>query len=1280
MGSFFWNIFKIVKRFRFASFSLLIVFIACLCYGIANIKLEEDISKVLISSKEVETVNKLMENIDFSNKIVLVVSQRDTSSAPQYDSLISTAHQFVETIHQADSLIGNISFGIDDEKVTQAYEVFYRNLPLFLEEEDYQTLEKRISEKSINSTIEGDFNVLMTPAGIGMRSYILKDPLHFTPLVLEKLKRLELGKSYKLHQNQIFSSDGYHLFFFMESAFGSSDTKNNSHLVKNIQRAKDKVDNTICIIDYYGAPIVSVCNADQIKRDILLTVGLALMLLVLLISSLYRSGRIFILVFIPVVFGISVSLCFLYWIYGSISAITLGVGSILMGITINYTIHSYVNYRSTQSIKTSFFSIAQPLIVSSLTTAIAFLCLYAVDSPTLKQLGVFASVSIFSAVLFVLIVTPHFLGTKSLIKKTKSIAFLERIVAIDFDKLKNVKWIILLLTLISIYTSTKVVFNSDLDALNYQTPYLKMVEQKLKVISPEAFRSVFFIVQGESVDEALGNYETHSSSLNSLQQAGVIHAISTVSSVLKSNKEQLKRLDTWNSFWTEKRKEACIERVNAAGKSNHFKPGTFYEFENLITKTYTPLTESDQDFIINSFFNSLIKEKDGKVYLLNTLRVDQKDKELLYSSFAKDGDAVLWDKQQFSVQLFDTLKDDFNRLVWISLAAVFLIVFIFYGRFELTIIAMLPLIVSWYWTLGLMGLFGIEFNIFSIIISTFMFGLGDDYAEFTLNALIQNRKDGTNELVSAKLSILLSALTTFVGFGVLIFAKHPALKSIAALSIIGVGSILILSYILIPWCYRFLYLNNGKERTVPVTISNLFTSLFAFTQFLTGCATLTAFIPVLLILPVKMKTKKFIFHRLVQLCHKFIVFSIFGIKKKFINYEKFDLSSPKIIVSNHQSHLDLSLLMMLHPKIIVLTNNWVWNNPFYGFIVKFLDFYPVSNGMEEAIEPLKKLVADGYSILVFPEGRRTRDGKIGRFHNGAVYLSEKLGLDILPVLVHGANHCMDRNEFFIRNGQITLKFFDPIKQDTFTGSVTYIIRSNQLLKFFRTEFDKLSLELEIPDYYSNRLIQSYIYKGPVLEWYLRVKIRLEHNYNFFNDVIPRKGVICDIGCGYGFLSAMLKLVSPDREIYALDYDEQKISLASEAHKRMKGLTFEVADISKIELPAADVFILNDVLHYLPEDLQTLCIENCMKTLNPRGKIIIRDADTDLEKRTKGTKLTEFFSTRLLHFNKTNYKGLFFFSGKKIENLALKHDFVMERIDQTRLTSNMIYILSRKGEF
>jgi len=1277
MGMFFWSVFKFVKRFKLSALLVLVGLMLFSWFGISRIHLDEDISKVLMDTEETASVNKLMNDIDFSNKVVLIVSQRDTSIAPQYDSLIAVANKFVSKMQVADSLVADISLGLDDSQITKAYDIFYRNLPLFLEEEDYDTIAKRIDSESINNTVEGNFKVLMTPAGIAMRSYILNDPLHFTPIILEKLKRLQIGDAYKLVQNKIFSGDGYHLFFFMEPAFASSNTGANAVLVDNIQRAKAEVDNDICQLDYYGAAVVAAGNAIQIKKDILLTVSLALVLLILLISLLFRSWRVFILVFLPVIFGLSLSIGCFYWFLGSISAIALGVGSILMGITLDYTLHAYANYRSTGSVKEFLISLSQPLVISSVTTAVAFLCLYFVESPALKELGVFAAISILGAALFVLLVTPHFLEGDKASKKASNLPFLDRFVSIEFDKLPYVKWIIVIVSVISIFTSRNIVFNTNLETLNYQNDYLKSTEAKLKEISSEAFRSVFFVVGGDNIDQAVEKLESYSFQLDSLKDEGIIRKISSAGIILKSKKEQIKRLERWNKFWTAERKNDAILNVKEAGSQNHFKAEAFAPFVNLLNKDYQIISDDDQNYFVDVFLKSLVKRKGDKVYLLNTLSVDYLDKWTVYEEIKVDDDAILWDQQYFSLRLVDLLKDDFNKLVWISLSAVFLILLFAYGRFELAIIAMIPLLVSWLWTLGFMGLFGIEFNIFNIIISTFIFGLGVDYAVFILNALIANKKYGLFELASCKLSILLSALTTFAGIGVLIFAKHPALKSIAALSIIGIGSMLIVSFILLPLCYRFLYYNNGKKRIAPVTIYNLFSSLFAFGQFLSGCATMSALIPVLLILPINLKKKKFIMHKLVQLCSKFIVYSIFGIKKNIINKEMLDFSKPKLLVSNHQSHLDLCLLFMLNPKIVVLTNNWVWNNPFYGFIVRFLDFYPVTKGMESSVDHLQKSVDDGYSILIFPEGHRTRDGKISRFQNGAIFLSEKLNLDMQPILIHGADHCMDRNEFFMRNGQLSLKFLKTIPVGNFLSDDTYIKRSKRLKEFFAKEFDEFQNEIETPDYYSSKLIQSYIYKGPVLEWYLRVKIKLEKNYNFFNNIIPERASVCDIGCGYGFLASMLARVSAERKIYGIDYDEGKIKVAINANLQFLNLQFSAADISTSELPEVDVFILNDVLHYMPEDLQTICIEKCMSKLKVGGQIIIRDADTDLKQRTKVTKLTELFSTKLLLFNKTNYDDLFFFSAKKIENIAKENNFQVERFDTTKLTSNMVYKLTRK---
>ena len=87
----------------------------------------------------------------------------------------------------------------------------------------------------------------------------------------------------------------------------------------------------------------------------------------------------------------------------------------------------------------------------------------------------------------------------------------------------------------------------------------------------------------------------------------------------------------------------------------------------------------------------------------------------------------------------------------------------------------------------LWAFFGISFNIFNIIISTFIFGLGVDYAIFMTNGLIKEYETGNLHLsIYRNINKFYLFITTILGVGVLIFAKHPALYSIALVSLIGI--------------------------------------------------------------------------------------------------------------------------------------------------------------------------------------------------------------------------------------------------------------------------------------------------------------------------------------------------------------------------------------------------------------------------------------------------------------------------------------------------------------
>lgn len=404
-----------------------------------------------------------------------------------------------------------------------------------------------------------------------------------------------------------------------------------------------------------------------------------------------------------------------------------------------------------------------------------------------------------------------------------------------------------------------------------------------------------------------------------------------------------------------------------------------------------------------------------------------------------------------------------------------------------------------------------------------------------------------------------------------------------------------------------------------------------------------------------------------------LVYIMANVKKRIINPNHEDFSKPAVIICNHTSSLDIVPLLMLHPKMLMFTNQRKWNAPFFGPVIRMADFFPAEE-IENHIDKMKDRVKQGYSFIVFPEGTRSADGVVRRFHKGAFYLAEQLGIDILPIMIHGNDYTLHKKDTLLKDGELTLKVLPRISPADQRFGNGYAERAKNIAKYFRSEFSNLRKEIETPQYFRNKLFYNYIYKGPVLEWYMRVKVRLEKDYEIFNNIIPRDASILDAGCGYGFMSYMLSFVSEERDVTGIDYDEDKIETANHCFSRTANIRFAQADILQYSFSNYDVIIFADMLHYLPADKQNGVIESAIAALNENGILIIREGDSENKKHER-TRTTELFSTRLLKFNKTEHE-LSFLSGTQIKSIAEKYTMKLEVISDSDLTSNTIYILRK----
>ena len=176
--------------------------------------------------------------------------------------------------------------------------------------------------------------------------------------------------------------------------------------------------------------------------------------------------------------------------------------------------------------------------------------------------------------------------------------------------------------------------------------------------------------------------------------------------------------------------------------------------------------------------------------------------------------------------------------------------------------------------------------------------------------------------------------------------------------------------------------------------------------------------------------KRFRLHQLIYYSSRLVMIhhGIPGTKYMFKIAEGVDFNKPRIIICNHQSHLDLMCQLIFTPKMVFLTNTWVWNNPFYGLLIRNAEYLPITDGLENIMPQLRSLIERGYSIVVYPEGTRSKDCRIGRFHQGAFYMAQELGLEILPMYLYGPGKVLPKTSYYLHKGVFYVEVDKPLTQ------------------------------------------------------------------------------------------------------------------------------------------------------------------------------------------------------------------------------------------------------------
>ena len=1162
MTKFFLKIYDFLSEKKALSVIILLTITALCVFSALKLDYKENIADFLPTDPEKEKYTSVYDDLSNQGQITVIFSGDDM------DELMSAVDDFESNWFELDTalLVNDLRCKVDESVVFDAIDFIRENQPLFLTDDDYRRMDSLLAEPDYVATcMQNIKRMLAFPTASIVIEGIQADPLNLYSPALQRLNALNATEGYRVEDEYLFNEAGDKAFVFLTSPFNGNDTKNNAILV-------DLIDNVISLtsenhknvkISAVGAPTIAVTNAQQVKKDSFLSIALAIVLIFSILMFTMARKRNLLWLGISILFGWIFALAIIALFKTSISIIVVGIGSVIVGIAVNYPLHYLDHIKQEPNKREALKDVIQPLVIGNITTVAAFACLIFVKAEAMHDLGLFGALMLVGTILFVMVFLPLFAVSP---KKTHKLF-------VDNGKQQSEKWCkiklyvfwpIVLITLILSYFSNDTSFDADLHNINYMTEQQK---EDLAVLSESLNKEgetdlIYVVAEGKDLEEALEkNEEILALSEFSERSKRSENSVSGPNGLLPSIEKQQQSLEKWNNLW--QNHAEITEIVEKEAVKAGFTANAFSTFTQNIDKQYVTKSASEME-ALNELCKTYILQHDSLTRVVNFVRVPVEESEAMKQQFRQMAlqqahepagtDVFAFSISDVGNNLVSALSDDFDYILYVCSIVVFFFLCVSFGRLELSILAFLPLTVGWAWILGIMHLSAIKFNIVNIILATFIFGQGDDYTIFITEGLLYEYAYGKKMLKNYRNSVILSGILMFIGIGTLIFAKHPAMKSLAEVAIIGMATVVFMACYLPPIVFGWLTKKKGQLREVPLTLKRILnTALTLLVFFLAAFVIVTPLTLIYIVLWPRTKNKRYRYHQMICVFMRIALKLLPGVKYHHENKfgEKFD--KPAVIIANHQSHLDLLCTMMLHPKVVLLTTDWVWKNPIYGVIIRFAEFYPVSDGYDKNVERLQSLVKRGYSVVIFPEGTRSMTGEIIRFHKGAFQLAQALNIDILPVFIHGVHDVMPKNDFVLREGQIYVEICQRMSADEVKSMEVKALRS-YFHDFYIKHIEEIRKEREDVEYVLPFVKYKYIYKGNDVERAVRANLKkIKAQSTKLNAL--NFSCLAITNSGFGELAWTIALAHRNTQVYAFEKDEDKYLIASHCSYIPKNLHF-----------------------------------------------------------------------------------------------------------------------------
>ena len=793
-------LYDFIAQRRNGVIGLIILLTAVSAVGISFIKFENDIKFMLPADSSVRRSIDFLNSSRISNNIV--ISMKLDSPELPLSKLTNAAKRLSSSIDsplisRVKNIAGSLNMAEDANEIIEY-------APQLFSESVLVQLKQQISSDQIKERCGQIYRQALMPGGSFMASAMFRDPFGISLGVLDAMKKLSLTLGYDavLEDGVLLSRDRSHAMVIIETLVSVTDSFGSRRLISYIREKLSSLP------DYISADIIAghlhaIDNETILKRDIgVVSVAVLIAFFVVFICIFRDPGTL--TIFLMPLASVLIAICLTYFIFRQVSYFIAGMAAVVTGIAIDYGIHVYTAVRISRGQPESVKRVAKPILIGALTTMGVFGGFLFSRVPGYRQLALFSICGISICLFYSLFILPLILRDK----RSSSFESMSSVVGRIRSHMKKRTALYLWGVFITIATvlSFRVVFENDVKQFDGATKQTIEAEEEFHRVWGGKEKPAIFVVTGDSLEGAIA---TNENVYNEIKENAGDLEFASVATIWPSLKTRRSNLGLWKEFWNTSRRSEVEEFFGEHGTVYGFSDTAFSAFFNSLAhpgfvKDGNPMASGLFNHIVERFVNG----GNGEHRVLSFFPDKEANVKLLKSIADRSEEMFIISRKVFSKELSRSISSEIIPLSIAAAIIITILTMLFLRDVRLTGIALSPVVSALAAIAGGLALTGTPLNASAAVAALIVCGLCIDYGIFMVYSC---RDSNADEATTT--AVVLSALTTLIGSGTLLFAKHPILFSIGRTITVGVLAGFLTSFFVVPISYA-LWIEGGTKEKV----------------------------------------------------------------------------------------------------------------------------------------------------------------------------------------------------------------------------------------------------------------------------------------------------------------------------------------------------------------------------------------------------------------------------------------------------------------------------------